>query len=224
MESPERFSTLIHEVLHTLSAGYLRDDYQDLQGWEEGVVERVQRLFRESILTAFNAPISADTFHLIDTTHAYNGFIEALERLRSLLGTEKPRHILSCSFTDAPAGTSRLSDPQGRRTTRHCPAGFYSRILRGECDLANPPCPKEFIAMTPFPNPDEERNQVLNLVLDARTKDELRRAKSALHHWMQTHPGDTGMWEAAGGLSLLQEIVEEQEAEARLLPSVERVA
>lgn len=36
-----RWTTLIHESLHAVSAGYSLLDYQDLPGWEEGVVERL---------------------------------------------------------------------------------------------------------------------------------------------------------------------------------------
>ena len=41
-----RWTTLIHESLHTFSSGYLREDYQAYRGWEEGVVEQLQRLLR----------------------------------------------------------------------------------------------------------------------------------------------------------------------------------
>lgn len=38
-QRPERWSTLIHEALHSLSADYNKEDYHRFRGWEEGVVE-----------------------------------------------------------------------------------------------------------------------------------------------------------------------------------------
>ena len=45
-DQPVRWRTLIHEALHLFSAGYDSQDYQAWRGWEEGVVEQLQRLFR----------------------------------------------------------------------------------------------------------------------------------------------------------------------------------
>jgi hypothetical protein len=81
-----RWSTLIHEALHSFSAGYVRDDYQNFQGWEEGVVEQSQRFFRTQILSQIGVAVASDLFRRVDTEHAYNEFIEALETLRQTLG------------------------------------------------------------------------------------------------------------------------------------------
>lgn len=80
----ERWTTLIHEALHSLSVGYIRDDYQEFQGWEEGVVEQLQRLFRPRILAALSIPVNPEIFQRLDAEHAYNKFITALESLREL--------------------------------------------------------------------------------------------------------------------------------------------
>src|SRR5579862_3523590 len=45
-----RWTTLIHEALHCVSAGYIASDYREYPGWEEGVVEQMQRLIRPQIL------------------------------------------------------------------------------------------------------------------------------------------------------------------------------
>lgn len=84
-----RWSTLIHEALHSLSAGYLRDDYQDYQGWEEGVVEQLQRLFRPNVLARMGIGVKTEQFQLLDAEHAYNEFVEALETLRELLNVSE---------------------------------------------------------------------------------------------------------------------------------------
>lgn len=47
---PDRWLTLIHEALHTVSTGYVRKDFSALPGWEEDIVEHLQRLFRPAIL------------------------------------------------------------------------------------------------------------------------------------------------------------------------------
>lgn len=46
-----RWSTLIQESLHAHSVGYNGSDYRLYRGWEEGVVEQLQRLLRPQILS-----------------------------------------------------------------------------------------------------------------------------------------------------------------------------
>ena len=107
----ERWSTLIHEALHSLSAGYLRDDYQDFQGWEEGVVEKLQRLLRPQVLTRLGVNIPEATFLPMDEGHSYNDFITALESLRQIVGIsdaisdvqEFYVHLLSTPIRNRPA-------------------------------------------------------------------------------------------------------------------------
>lgn len=95
----ERWSTLIHEVLHTVSAGYARDDYQDFQGWEEGVVELLQRLFRARILSRLQIEVDEEFFQSVDEGHAYNNFIAALEQLRVRVGKTQEEFYLLLSHT-----------------------------------------------------------------------------------------------------------------------------
>ncbi len=45
-EQDARWATLIHESLHCHSAGYNGVDFRTYRGWEEGVVEQLQRLLR----------------------------------------------------------------------------------------------------------------------------------------------------------------------------------
>ncbi len=92
----ERWSTLIHEVLHTVSAGYARDDYQDFQGWEEGVVELLQRLFRARILSRLQIEVDEEFFQSVDEGHAYNNFIAALEQLRVRVGKTQGNSSTCC--------------------------------------------------------------------------------------------------------------------------------
>src|SRR5262245_59097958 len=49
-----RWRTLIHEALHSISVGIRYQDYETLTGWEEGVVEWLQRCYRPEILRRLN--------------------------------------------------------------------------------------------------------------------------------------------------------------------------
>lgn len=84
-EQDLRWATLIHESLHCVSAGYNRDDYQAFRGWEEGVVEQLQRLLRPEILARLGVRLDERLFADNEIKHYYNPFIEALESLRQAL-------------------------------------------------------------------------------------------------------------------------------------------
>lgn len=88
---PVRWRTLIHEALHSFSAGYNSADYQKWRGWEEGVVEQLQRLLRPLVLDRFGVVVDEDVFAQVESEHAFNPFMAALERLRTALGAEDPR-------------------------------------------------------------------------------------------------------------------------------------
>lgn len=81
-----RWTTLIHEALHAVSAGYIREDYQDFQGWEEGVVEQLQRFVRAHVLSRLRVTIDPQVLRRLDEEHAYNKYIAALETIREAQG------------------------------------------------------------------------------------------------------------------------------------------
>ena len=83
-----RWRTLIHEALHLFSPSYTKQQYSMARGWEEGVVEQTQRLLRQQVLGAVGIQLSEDVFRERDAQHEYNGYIEALEKLRALLNME----------------------------------------------------------------------------------------------------------------------------------------
>jgi hypothetical protein len=58
-----------------------------------------------------------------------------------------------------------------------------------------------------------ERQQLLDLVLDARTLAEIDEATRQLREWLCLHPDDVGMREGFEGLSLMRDIAVEKEAE-----------
>ncbi len=78
-----RWSTLIHEALHTVSTGYVPTDYRDFPGWEEGVVERLQRLFRPVIFARLEISVADEVFRNSEEKHNYNKYIRALEQIRA---------------------------------------------------------------------------------------------------------------------------------------------
>lgn len=57
-----RWRTLIHELLHTYSVGYDSQSYQEFRGWEEGVIEQLQRQLRPAILDQLNIAVVEEAF------------------------------------------------------------------------------------------------------------------------------------------------------------------
>jgi hypothetical protein len=82
---PERWATVIHESLHAVSAGYDRNDFQMFRGWEEGVVEKLQRLIRPTVLARLGVTVDESTWQQHEANHRYNEYINALEEIRSAL-------------------------------------------------------------------------------------------------------------------------------------------
>ncbi len=78
----ERWRTLIHEMLHTFSAGYQPLDYVAFRGWEEGVVEQLQRILRPEILAEIGIAIEETVFAAVEAAHEYAEYMGALEAMR----------------------------------------------------------------------------------------------------------------------------------------------
>jgi hypothetical protein len=101
-----RWRTEIHEALHLFSVGLTSATYVELRGWEEGVVEQLQRQLRPDIFRSLNIRIPEAVFLVKEAGHRYNRFIKALEDLRLLLG-ETPEQfysrLLEVPLTDRPA-------------------------------------------------------------------------------------------------------------------------
>ncbi len=88
-DQDERWTTLIHEVLHSVSVGFGREDYEQGPGWEEGVVEQMQRLLRPQVLARLSVSIPQRVLNEADASHPYNSYLVALENIREALQTEK---------------------------------------------------------------------------------------------------------------------------------------
>jgi len=94
-----RWTTLIHECLHAVSAGYSLNAYQSVPGWEEGVVEQLQRMLRDTILTRIGVVIPKAVLVALDADHRYNVYIRALEKVRSSRGISEMQFYLSLLAT-----------------------------------------------------------------------------------------------------------------------------
>lgn len=80
-----RWRTLIHETLHTVSVGFNRADFQANVGWEEGVVEQLQRLLRQDVLARLSIKVAETAFAPSEDMLRLNNYIDALERIRQTL-------------------------------------------------------------------------------------------------------------------------------------------
>ena len=86
-----RWATHLHEVLHGFSEGYSLTAYNSAPGWEEGVVEKLQRLLRPFLLENIGngrAIALAIEQKKLDVEHPYNTYIQVLEALRYLVQEE----------------------------------------------------------------------------------------------------------------------------------------
>ena len=93
-----RWSTLIHEALHSLSAGYNANDFREYRGWEEGIVEQLQRMCRPVVLSQLGVAISDTVFYAEEESHNFNDYIAALESLRLMLREASLPNVTQLSF------------------------------------------------------------------------------------------------------------------------------
>jgi hypothetical protein len=80
-----RWRTVVHEALHLCSPPYTSHEYSLSRGWEEGVVEQMQRLFRQEVFLRIGVAMAENAFTERDAAHEYNAYIQALESLRQPL-------------------------------------------------------------------------------------------------------------------------------------------
>ena len=106
-----RWRTEIHEALHHFSTGLLLSHYLNLPGWEEGVVEQLQRTVREEMLFSLNVNLSPIVFAVVENDHEFNRYIAALEAMR--LALKRPtleyyQALLATPIKDRPASLIEL--------------------------------------------------------------------------------------------------------------------
>ena len=109
-----RWRTLLHEALHSFSQGYNRDDFENFRGWEEGVVEKLQRLLRPAVLSSLAVTVPEAVFQALEEQHLYNGYLTALSELQQISGQPEQRfyvNLLGTSIRERPALVYALSRP-----------------------------------------------------------------------------------------------------------------
>jgi hypothetical protein len=89
-----KWPTIIHECLHGFSAGYDPKRDADLEAWEEGVIELLQRALRQRVLHEIGVQLPESAFAARDEGHLYNRFLGELERSRNQLGMEAEEFYL----------------------------------------------------------------------------------------------------------------------------------
>ena len=91
--------TLIHEAFHCFSVERSPDASLTYPGYEEGVVEALQRLFREELLADMGIAAAPEAFLDRDNHSAYTDYIGALETMRGALEADAKQFYLSLLAT-----------------------------------------------------------------------------------------------------------------------------
>lgn len=84
--NPLRWRTLLHEMLHSVSAGLNEPDYRRFLGWEEGVVEWLQRRWRPEILHELGVILPGEALTQAEQDWPLNDYLEALKTLQEHCG------------------------------------------------------------------------------------------------------------------------------------------
>jgi len=122
-----RWMTFIHEALHSVSVGFVGEDYRNARGWEEGVVEQLQRLFRAEVLDRLGVSVSEAVFTEAEGKHLYNPYIGYLEQFRQLFEDEPEDFYLDLLRTPINARAARIFARGSSALT--LPRGVFVRIF-----------------------------------------------------------------------------------------------
>ena len=109
---PAGWRTLLHEALHSFSHGYNREDFENNRGWEEGVVEKLQRLLRPAVPSALDVGVPETIFLALEEQHLYNSYLSALSELQQLSSQPERQfylHLLGTPIRDRSASVYALS-------------------------------------------------------------------------------------------------------------------
>ena len=97
--NPLRWRTMIHEMFHACSVGFHIHDFNANRGWEEGVVERLSRLYREPILEQLNVETDIKALAVLDEGHPFNKYIAALETIRTEMKADPANFYIDLLMT-----------------------------------------------------------------------------------------------------------------------------
>jgi hypothetical protein len=67
----ERWPTIVHEAMHSVSVGLTREAYVRLRGWEEGLAENLQRLLLPQIAKALTLELDSATLDKRSANHIF---------------------------------------------------------------------------------------------------------------------------------------------------------
>ena len=86
LNSEGRWRSLLHEALHSVSVGLTEPDYRRFRGWEEAVVETLQRMYRPEVFRRLGLNILETRFLTIEENWRYNRAVDAL----AAIAAERP--------------------------------------------------------------------------------------------------------------------------------------
>ena len=81
LQDDQRWRTLLHEGLHSVSVGLMRDSYDRFAPWEEAVAESLQRLYRPPLFQQLGMDVPDSRFMALEAIWPYNRAMEALGRI-----------------------------------------------------------------------------------------------------------------------------------------------
>ena len=82
-----RWTTMIHESVHSVSAGFTVGRLDETQRrWEEAIAEQLQRLLRDELLASLGERFDEAVIRDLDVRHRYNAYIRMLEVYREAAG------------------------------------------------------------------------------------------------------------------------------------------
>ena len=96
LQDNQRWRTLLHEILHSVSVGLTEPDYQRFRLWEEAVIESLQRLYRPLLFQHLGLILEEEQFQGLEATWRYNSALNALQQIAA----ERPE-VLFRDFLEA---------------------------------------------------------------------------------------------------------------------------
>jgi hypothetical protein len=93
MHRPDRWFTLLHELLHSYSAGGTAEEYSANRGWEEGPVESLLRLLIRDMLADIGEMFPEAAFRERSVGWVLNAYLPPMEAIRAAAGEEDPERF-----------------------------------------------------------------------------------------------------------------------------------
>ncbi len=130
-----RRRTLVHEAIHAFSPRYTRTEYDTLIGWEEAVVEQLQRLLRLEVFTRTGIVVDEAELLIGDRQHVYNRYIAVMEDLRDRLGLPAREFYLQLLEVELSARSAFLRQLGGGLESGQAAEAFRVALLLAHAKL-----------------------------------------------------------------------------------------